>query len=168
MPFPHLPPPHNPVHGVMNSENRRRFSVCHIRRYADLSFPVMGSGSEPRGGGPRRRRQRMADLCSPVGTGTRRFGLHPGPLAHYGVCRVRSCRGIGGSRNVNDVSSRHCQRRKKIRLERLDEFDGLARQLARGCCRRWRATPADIVAARIDFQEWLRSLPAEIAVSPWS
>ena len=87
---------------------------------------------------------------------------YAGPLARYGVSRVRDGRCVGGSWNVHDVSSRHCQRRKGIRLERLDDFDKLAGGWKEVVVEDGKATPADIAAVRIDFQEWLRSLPAQL------
>ena len=84
---------------------------------------------------------------------------YAGVLARYAVAQIRDGRRVGSKLNVRDVSSEYCQMRKGVKLERLDRFD----------CRehRWKevvvedrsATPADIVATRIDFGAWLDSLP---------
>ena len=80
------------------------------------------------------------------------------PLAQFAVRRVRTGRTVGGPVNVNDVTSPWCQRRRGICIESLHEQDGRPG---------WRemvvedrhATPADIAATRIDFEEWLGKLP---------
>ncbi len=80
-------------------------------------------------------------------------------LARYAVAQVRTGRQVGGRLNAQDISSRYCQLRKRIRLGRLDRFDPVE-----GC---WRETivedhrtpVADQVWFRIDFPGWLDSLP---------
>jgi len=82
------------------------------------------------------------------------------PLARYAVAQVRAGRRTGGRLNIRDVSSNYCQQRKSIQVDRLDRFDE-----EEGC---WLETlvedktagPADIAASRVDFSEWMRSLPS--------
>jgi hypothetical protein len=79
------------------------------------------------------------------------------PLAQFAVRRVRAGRTISAPVNVNDVTSPWCQHRRGIRVESLHEQDGRPG---------WRevvvedrhATPADIAATRIDFDDWLCTL----------
>ena len=83
---------------------------------------------------------------------------YPSVLARFAIKQVRVGRRVGSKLNVRDVTSRHCQRMKGVRLQRLDGAHN-----DRG---RWQdfivedktATPADIVATRIDFAAWLKSL----------
>ena len=80
------------------------------------------------------------------------------PLAQFAVRRVRAGRMVGAPVNVNDVTSRWCQRRRGICVESLDQQDGRPG---------WReivvedrqAGPADIAATKIDFEDWLCKLP---------
>ncbi len=80
------------------------------------------------------------------------------PLAQFAVRRVRAGRTVGAPVNVNDVTSPWCQHRRGIFVESLHQQDGRPG---------WQeivvedrhATPADIAATRIDFDDWLRSLP---------
>lgn len=45
------------------------------------------------------------------------------PLAVYGTRQALVACRAGNRLNVNDVTSRHCQKRKRGRVERLDRFD---------------------------------------------
>ncbi len=82
---------------------------------------------------------------------------YPTVLAAYGVRRVRISRAAATPQNIRDVSSTFCQIQKGVKLERLDRHH---------CEEGWRevlvedkhAGPAEIAAARIDFQDWLGSL----------
>ena len=73
-------------------------------------------------------------------------------------CGGASGRTVAGSVNVNDVTSRWCQRRRGTRGESLDrqKENGEWRELV---IQDRRATPAEIAIIRIDFQTWLSSLP---------
>jgi hypothetical protein len=80
------------------------------------------------------------------------------PLAKYAVQRVRSGRTVGGKLNVDDVTSTWCQARRNIRVDSLHEHDGQDgwREIVvedRKC------GPAEVVATRLDFADWLASLP---------
>ena len=83
----------------------------------------------------------------------------PTVLARYGVSQFRSGRRVGTRLNVRDVMSPYAQRSKGIRVERLHHYD-------REECA-WReivvedrtVTPADIALTRIDFSDWLDTLP---------
>ena len=83
---------------------------------------------------------------------------YPSVLARFAIKQVRVGRRVGSKLNCKDVSSQYCQRCKGIRQRRLGGAHN-----DRG---RWQdfivedktATPADIVATRIDFAAWLKSL----------
>jgi hypothetical protein len=84
--------------------------------------------------------------------------VYASPLASYAVARVRDGRSVGHRQNVLDVSSTICQRRQGIAMERLDQRDERGRWCEILVADR-RASPADLAATRIDFREWLESLP---------
>jgi hypothetical protein len=81
------------------------------------------------------------------------------PLARFAVAQVRQGRRVGGRLNSADVSSEYCRAKKGVSLLSLD-----SRDQASGSCRELlvegrRSTPADIAAARIDVDRWLKTLP---------
>jgi hypothetical protein len=83
----------------------------------------------------------------------------PSVLGMYGVRRVRIGRMAATPMNVRDVSSVYCQVKKNIRLERLDTFDCNTQSWLEILVEDKHATPADIARVRIDFADWLRTLP---------
>jgi hypothetical protein len=60
---------------------------------------------------------------------------------------------------VNDVSSEHAQRSKGIVVESLDRYDQRKQEWREILIEDRHAGPAETAASRIDFSEWLRSLP---------
>jgi hypothetical protein len=83
----------------------------------------------------------------------------PSVLAMYGVRRVRIGRKAATPMNVRDVSSVYCQVKKHIRLDRLDKYDHDTQSWEEILVEDKHATPADIARVRIDFSDWLRTLP---------
>jgi hypothetical protein len=83
------------------------------------------------------------------------------PLANYAVRFTRSGRTIGGSANVNDVSSSWCQRRRGIRVESLQQSDKDQHDWRELLVDDRRATPAELATTKIDFQAWLGHLPCQ-------
>ena len=81
------------------------------------------------------------------------------PLATFAVKQFHDGRRVGRRLNIRDVSSEHCQRRKDVRFTRLDHFDSGSGEWKELVVEDRRATPADVAATKIDFQEWLRTLP---------
>lgn len=83
---------------------------------------------------------------------------HATPRARFAVAQVRRGRRVGCRLNVRDVSSEYCQTRKGISLHSLDTDDETSG---------WRevlvedrqAGLAEIAAVRIDFAQWLKTLP---------
>jgi hypothetical protein len=125
-----------------------------IRRHAELSFRRLD---------PDAREESVAEavayawwaFCRLAELG--RVSLaYPSALARFGVSRVRDGRSIGCRASVRDVLSSRCQRRKRIRVERLDheEHDCWREVLVED----HRAGPAEIATVRLDFGSWLASL----------
>jgi hypothetical protein len=82
---------------------------------------------------------------------------YPTPLAKFAVRQVLDGRRVGCRQNARDLSSPCCQSKNHIVLDRLHQ------QLSDG---QWqerlvadrRATPAELVAAKLDFGTWLDRL----------
>jgi len=81
------------------------------------------------------------------------------PLAVYACRQVAVGRRLGSPLNVKDVTSTYCQRRKGVFVERLDRYDVQDGKWQEIVMEDRRTTPADIAATRIDFSDWLRTLP---------
>ncbi len=80
------------------------------------------------------------------------------PLAAYGCRQALAGRRAGASLNVNDVTSRHCQQRKQIRVERLHRFDTKRGEWREAVVEDYRTPVPDQAAFRCDFPEWLKTL----------
>jgi RNA polymerase sigma factor (sigma-70 family) len=85
----------------------------------------------------------------------------PSVLARYGICQVRDHRRAGCRLNVRDVSSEYAQQRKGFKVERLDRFDHRQKAWMEILVEDRSSGPAEIVASRLDFAAWLRSLPKQ-------
>ena len=83
---------------------------------------------------------------------------YPTPLAMNGVRQAKAGRKVGGQLNVSDVSSRHCQITKGIKVGRLDHFDEESQEWKEIIVEDRKAGPADTACCRIDFGDWLASL----------
>lgn len=79
-------------------------------------------------------------------------------LARFSIAHHRVGRSIAHRLNTNDASSKHCQRRKGVRVESLHRFDERNRQWEEFLVEDRQAGPADVAAVRIDFAAWLNSL----------
>ena len=79
-------------------------------------------------------------------------------LARYAVRQVCDGRQVGTSLNVRDVCSRHCQKRKGVRVRSLSRWDDQDQEWKELIVEDGRSTPADVAAFRIDFREFLRTL----------
>jgi hypothetical protein len=131
-----------------------------IRRYARMAF---------RDRDPEARAEKVQEVIANAFVAFRRLVeqgkadlAYPTPLAMYAIRQVKSGRHVGSKLNVRDVSSRHCQIRKGIRLGRLDHYDKDAEQWKEILVEDHRAGPAEIAAVRIDFASWLASLPGRL------
>ena len=81
------------------------------------------------------------------------------PVAIFACRQVAVGRRLGSPLNTNDVGSTHCQRRKGVFVQRLDRYDVKDGEWREIVVEDRTATPADIAATRIDFSEWLDTLP---------
>jgi DNA-binding NarL/FixJ family response regulator len=84
---------------------------------------------------------------------------YAGPLARYAACQYLAGRRIGNRMNSHDVTSAYCQQRKKIMVEQLDHFDEPTSEWEQLVVEDRHSTPADVAATRVDFRDWLESLP---------
>ena len=84
---------------------------------------------------------------------------YPSVLARYGVAQVKAGRKVGCTLNCRDVLSPYCQRLKHVNVERLDHFDREENAWEELVVEDRRAGPAEVVATKLDFGGWLRSLP---------
>ena len=84
----------------------------------------------------------------------------PSSLARYGVAQVRAGRRVGGSLNVRDITSKHCQLQKQIQVDRLDRYDEEEMCWQEILVEDRHAGPAETASSRIDFGDWLGTLPA--------
>lgn len=82
------------------------------------------------------------------------------PLARFAVAQVRAGRMIGTRYNVRDVLSPACRQRKRVVVERLDQRNDDRGGWKQALVEDRTCTPAELAASRIDFAEWLDSLPA--------
>jgi hypothetical protein len=81
------------------------------------------------------------------------------PLARFAIRQVRDGRRVGTPSNVNDICSHYARQRRGCRVERLDHYDQREQCWKELLVEDRHAGPADTAAARIDFADWLRSLP---------
>ena len=85
--------------------------------------------------------------------------IYPTPLVQYAIRQVRDGRKVGSKLNVNDVSSEYAQRSKGFMLESLVRYNQRKEEWKEVLVEDRHAGPAETAASRIDFSEWLRSLP---------
>jgi hypothetical protein len=85
---------------------------------------------------------------------------YPSALARFAIAQVRHGRQVGNRLNVRDVSSRYAQQRKGFHVERLDQFNEEENCWQEIVVEDKKSTPADIAITRIDFADWLGTMPA--------
>jgi len=85
--------------------------------------------------------------------------IYPTPLAQFAIRQVRDGRKVGTKLNVNDVSSGYAQRRKGIKVESLVRYSHRKQEWREILIEDRHAGPAETAASRIDFSDWLQSLP---------
>ena len=81
------------------------------------------------------------------------------PLADFACRQVAVGRRHGSPLNTNDVTSTYCQLRKGVFVQRLDRYDTKDAEWREIVVEDKKSTPADIAATRIDFSDWLDTLP---------
>jgi hypothetical protein len=82
-----------------------------------------------------------------------------GRLAQVAVLRVLAGRLACTPDNSLDVLSRHAQRRRGFRVERLPDPTQAESDWEQTLVENGKCTPADLAASRIDFSEWLGRMP---------
>ena len=80
-------------------------------------------------------------------------------LARFAVSQFRAGRRVGGRLNGQDVSSLYAQKQKKFRMGRLDRFDPVEGLWKEAIVEDYKTPPADQAVFRIDFSQWLDTLP---------
>ena len=83
----------------------------------------------------------------------------PTVLARYGISQFHSGRRVGTRLNVKDISSEYCQRRKGVFVQQLNRYDTKDAEWREIVVEDRQSTPADIAATKIDFSDWLDTLP---------
>jgi len=84
---------------------------------------------------------------------------YPSALARFGVAQTKDGRKVGGTRNCGDVLSGYCQQKKKVLVDRLDQFDSEDEAWEEILVEDRHAGPAETAITRIDFATWLQHLP---------
>ena len=87
---------------------------------------------------------------------------YPTVLARFAVAQVRDGRRVGGRLNIRDVMSGYCQRHKGVVVERLDQYDSQEDAWQEILVEDRHAGPADVAATRMDFDQWLQTLPKRL------
>jgi hypothetical protein len=88
--------------------------------------------------------------------------IYPTVLAYYAVAQTRYGRKVGGRLNAFDVTSEYGQMKSGVVVERLDQYDDAENMWQEIVVEDRRAGPAEIAATRIDFANYLRSLPEKL------
>ena len=114
---------------------------------------------------PERREDALAEVVANVFTAYSRLVeldkediAFAGPLARYAIRRYHDGRYVGSKFSSRDVSSRHCQAAKNIKVTSFHRFDPDDGQWREILVEDRRATPADVAITRIDFSAWLATL----------
>ena len=82
-------------------------------------------------------------------------GIYPKPLARYAIRQGRSGRRVGIKANINDITSRHCQIRKGVRIAGLDHYDREEGAWKEVVVESKKSGPAEVACIRLDFEAWL-------------
>jgi hypothetical protein len=85
--------------------------------------------------------------------------VHPTAIVNFAVAKFHAGRRVGNKMNVRDLMSRYCQQQKRIVVERLNHFKETGDEWQEILVEDQHASPAEVAAIRIDFREWLKSLP---------
>ena len=94
--------------------------------------------------------------------------IYPKPLAQYAIRQVRSGRKVGIKANVNDITSRHCQVRKGVRVKRLDHYNVEEDEWKEVLIEDRHAGPAETAIAKIDIGNWFGQLkPRDRAIASY-
>ena len=130
--------------------------VPAIKKHAELAFRAM----DPEG-----KEEAIAEVVASAFVAFHRLAqlgktdiAYPTPLALYGVKQYREGRHVGTKSNIKNVSCRYAQQKKRFSVGRLDRYDHIEQQWLEILVEDRSAGPADIVATKLDFGDWLKSL----------
>ena len=84
---------------------------------------------------------------------------YPTVLARYAVAQINDGRRVGNKLNVREVLSPYAQRLKGFKVDRLDHYDEVEQAWSQVLVEDKHAGPAETARVRLDFSEWLASLP---------
>ena len=85
---------------------------------------------------------------------------YPTVLAKFGIRQTLDHRKTGSSLNIKDVLSKYCQEEKGVVVERIDRFNDQDNCWEEAVVVDTRNAPVPAtVAFRVDFRNWLKSLP---------
>ena len=131
-----------------------------IQRHAKIAFRHLGADA--------REEMIQAVVCNCCRAYARLAELnktdlaYPSVLARFGVAQTKEGRRVGAKLNCRDILSSYCQRKKKLTVERLDQYDSEEECWAEAIVEDHTAGPADTAATRIDFSAWLQILPRRL------
>ena len=83
----------------------------------------------------------------------------PSVLSRFSIAQVKDGRCVGNRSNVREVLSEYAQTQKAFTVNRLDVLDTTAGEWQEVLVEDRRAGPADLVQTKLDFADFLRSLP---------
>jgi hypothetical protein len=129
-----------------------------VRRHARISFCKM----------PPERKEDLIEEC--IASAFRAYArlmelgkqdlIYPTVLAKYAVKQVRGGRRVGASVNCNDVLSPYAQKRKPIKIKRLDRYDPEEQAWVEAVVEDSATPVPEQVAFRVDFPAWLKQYRA--------
>lgn len=151
---------------LINSEERKDTNTCwhheflkmlpDMRRYAWQAFRQLPSEA---------RSDAVQEVLASVTVAyARLFELgktdvaYPSVLARYAIAQYREGRRVGTKMNCQDILSPYAQKKKTIRVERLDHYCNVDGDWQEVLVEDKHSDPAEIAASRIDFAEWLAGL----------
>jgi hypothetical protein len=80
-------------------------------------------------------------------------------LVRYAVAQFRAGRRVGSPMNVRDLTSDLCRQQNGVSVEQLDQFDNPTDEWQQMVVEDRHSGPAEVAGTRIDFGDWLESLP---------
>ncbi len=84
---------------------------------------------------------------------------YPSVLSRYATAQINDGRRVGSSLNANEILSGYAQRLKNFKVERLDRHDDEENCWEEILVEDKRVGPAQTAQVRLDYSEWLASLP---------
>ena len=82
-------------------------------------------------------------------------------LARFAVAQYADGRRTGTTTNTRDLTSPACAKKHAVRVDSLHRFDASKQEWREVVVEDASSGPAEVAAFRIDFEEWLASLPPD-------